>query len=159
MNKDKNIGFIGLGNVGSKIANNILKSKYNLNIYDIDRKKGKFLITKGAIWRKNISEIALHSSIIITCLPSPKIVSKVILGKSGLINFLSKKHLWIEMSTTDQKDMINLSKMISSTGAGAIEAPVTGGQHTAESGNISIFVGGKRKHFNRAFPILSSIGY
>jgi len=76
-----------------------------------------------------------------------------------LLNFINNQHLWIEMSTTDEKEIIYLSKILESKKANVLEAPITGGQHAAESGNISILVGGKRKNFNRAFPLLSKIGY
>ena len=62
------------------------------------------------------------------------------------------------MSTTDETEMIRLSKIVNSKGAESLEAPVTGGQHKAESGNISILSAGKRKNFNRALPILQEIG-
>ncbi|PPR44807.1 MAG: 2-(hydroxymethyl)glutarate dehydrogenase [Alphaproteobacteria bacterium MarineAlpha5_Bin6] len=156
---DKNIGFIGLGNVGSKLANSLLLAKYNLFIHDIDKNVGKKLIKKGAIWNNSIREIIYNSSIIITCLPSPKSVRDVIEKKNGILTFITKDHLWIEMSTTDEHEMIRLSKLIEKKGANVLEAPVTGGQHKAESGNISIFAGGKRKIFNRALPILSKIGF
>ena len=63
------------------------------------------------------------------------------------------------MSTTDEKEMVNLSKLIQSKGANVIEAPISGGQHKAESGNISILVGGNLKDFKRAFPVLSKMGH
>ena len=157
--KDKNIGFIGLGNVGSLLANRLIKSNLNLYIYDINKKSAKKLIQKGAIWKKSIEEVVLNSSIIITCLPSPKIVKNVVKNKDGLLRFINKNHLWIEMSTTDEKEMVNLSKLIQSKGANVIEAPISGGQHKAESGNISILVGGNLKDFKRAFPVLSKMGH
>ena len=55
--KDKNIGFIGLGNVGSLLANRLIKSNLNLYIYDINKKSAKKLIQKGAIWKKSIEEV------------------------------------------------------------------------------------------------------
>ncbi len=157
--KDKNIGFIGLGNLGKNLAKNILKKKYNLNVYDINKSKSKSLIRLGAICRYNIKDIINHSSIIITCLPSIKSTKKVIEGRGGILNYINKNHLWIEMSTTDEKEMIRLSKLIEKKGANVLEAPVTGGQHKAAKGNISILVAGKRKNFNRALPILSELGY
>jgi len=156
---DKNIGFIGLGNVGSKIANNILQSNYNLFIYDLDKKSSSELVNKGAIWQNTIKDIVQNTSVVITCLPSVESVKDVIEKKGGLIENISKKHLWIEMSTTDENEMIRLSKLVESKGSNVLEAPITGGQHKAESGNISIFSGGKRKNFDRAFPLLSEIGY
>jgi len=154
--KDSCIGFIGLGNVGEKVANNILKSKHNLFIYDKNIKKGKKLIKNGAEWCNSLSEIASKSTIIITCLPSPIAVSEVL---NNILPHLNKKHLWIEMSTTDESEMIQLSNLCLAKKVQTLEAPLTGGQHRAESGNIAILVGGSKKNFNRAFPILSLIGY
>ena len=157
--KDKNIGFIGLGNVGAKLANSILVGGYNLFINDLNKKKGKTLLNKGAIWSEDIKNICKNCTIIITCLPSPKVVMKVIEDKNGLFDFIDKKHLWIEMSTTDENEMKRLSKKIELKGATVLESPVTGGAHRSETGNIAVFVAGKRNVFKRAFPILSEIGY
>ena len=156
---DHNIGFIGLGNVGSKLASNILQADYNLFIYDINKNTSNELVNKGAIWKNSIKDLIDNTSLIITCLPSPQAVTEVVESKSGMIDYINNKHLWIEMSTTDEKEMIRLSKLIESKGANVLEAPVTGGQHMAESGNISVLTAGKRENFNRAFPILSEIGF
>ena len=153
---DKKIGFIGLGNVGSKVAYNILKKGYDLYIFDLNKSNSKNLISKGAIWCNSIDELIKNTTVFITCLPSPKSVNQVI---STSLDNIENHHLWIEMSTTDEEDMKSLSKKILEKKAEVIEAPITGGQHKAESGNISIFVGGKRDSFNRAFPILSCIGH
>jgi 3-hydroxyisobutyrate dehydrogenase len=136
---DRNIGFIGLGNVGSKLASNILHAGHNLFIFDIDENTSNELVSKGAIWKNSVKDIIDNTSLIIT--------------------YINDKHLWIEMSTTDEKEMIRLSKLIESKGANVLEAPVTGGQHRAESGNISVLTAGKRENFDRAFPILSEIGF
>ena len=151
-----NVGFIGLGNIGSKIANNILKGNFKLLVNDLDKNKSINLIKNGAQWCSSLEELALNSTIIVTCLPSPKVVNKVL---TNLIPFLNKKHLWIEMSTTDEKEMIRLSDLCVNKGAKTLEAPVTGGQHRAESGNIAVLAAGKRENFDRAFPLLSMIGY
>ena len=156
---DSAIGFIGLGNLGSKLANNILLAGYNLFIHDIEKNKGTKLISNGAIWCSNLEKIAKYSTIIITCLPSPKKVRNVFEGYNGLLNYIKDNHLWIEMSTTDEDEMIRMSKICLEKGAESLEPPVSGGQHRAESGNISVLVGGKRKNFDRAFPLLSEIGY
>ncbi len=154
--KDKNIGFIGLGNLGSRVANNILKSGFNLFINDLDKKKSNKLIKSGAIWCSSLHELSSKTTIIITCLPSPESVNKVL---NNLLPHLNKNHLWVEMSTTDESEMIRLANLCSEKNIQTLEAPLTGGQHKAESGNISILVGGLRKNFDRAFPILSSIGH
>jgi len=156
---DHKIGFIGLGNVGSKLANNILQADYNLFIYDLNKSTSNELVNKGAVWKNSVKEIVDNTSLIITCLPSPQAVTEVVESKLGMIENINNKHLWIEMSTTDEKEMIRLSKLIELKGANVLEAPVTGGQHKAESGNISVLTAGKRENFNRAFPILSEIGF
>ena len=153
---DINIGFIGLGNVGAKVANNIISNGYKLYVHDLDENKSKTLVSKGGIFCKSIEELVPKVSIIITCLPSPHSVKEVLLK---CIPQLNQRHLWIEMSTTDEKDMKYLSKLVFDKKAEVLEAPITGGQHRAESGNISILVGGSRKSFERSFPILSCIGH
>jgi len=154
--KDKNIGLIGLGNVGSKIANNILEGGFKLFIYDLEKKKSLSLVKKGANWCSSLNELASQSTIFITSLPSPKIVNKVI---KKILPSLNSKHLWIEMSTTDETDMIKLSKKCIENKVETLEAPLTGGVHRAKTGNISILAAGERKNFDRAFPVLSEIGY
>ena len=153
---DSSIGFVGLGNVGSKVANNIISNGYKLYVHDLDEKKSQSLVSKGAIFCKTIEELIPEVSILITCLPSPKSVKEVLLK---CVPKLNQKHLWIEMSTTDEKDMKYLSKLVFDKNAEVLEAPITGGQHRAESGNISILVGGSRGSFKRSFPILSCIGH
>ena len=154
---DRNIGFIGLGNVGSKLAMSILQARYNLFIYDIDINTSNELVKNGAIWKNCVKEIVDNTSLIITCLPSPQAVIEVVENSFGMIEYINNQHLWVEMSTTSEKEMIRLSKIIESKGGNVLEAPVTGGQHRAESGNISVLAAGERKNFNRALPILSEI--
>ena len=153
---DTTVGFVGLGNVGSKIANNIINNGYKLYVHDLDEIKSQSLVSKGAIFCKSIEELVPKVSVLITCLPSPKSVKEVLLKCVPKFN---QKHLWIEMSTTDEKDMKYLSKLVFDKNAEVLEAPITGGQHRAESGNISILVGGNRASFKRSFPILSCIGH
>ena len=154
--KDVNVGFIGLGNVGSKIARNILKGGFKLFVNDLDRNLSRNWLEVGAQWCFDLKNLVSQSTIIITCLPSPVAVNNVLVN---ILPFLNTNHLWIEMSTTDESEMIRLSKLCSQKGIESLEAPITGGQHRAEKGNISILVAGKRKNFERAFPLLSEIGY
>jgi 3-hydroxyisobutyrate dehydrogenase len=153
---DTNIGFIGLGNVGAKVANNIVSNGYKLYAHDLDEKKSKNLVSKGGIFCKSIEELVPKVSILITCLPSPESVKEVLLK---CLPKLNQRHLWIEMSTTDEKDMKYLSELVFDKKAEVLEAPITGGQHRAKSGNISILVGGSRESFKRSFPVLSCIGH
>ena len=153
------IGFIGLGNVGFKLANSVLESGFELFINDLDKDAGIELIKKGAKWLDTPKELAQKSDISITCLPSPKAVVSVLEGAEGLIEGMGSGKLWIEMSTTDDKEMKRLASVIIEKKAHAIEATVSGGCHRAATGNIAILVGGTREAFDMAMPALSAIGY
>ena len=154
--KINSIGFIGIGNVGSNLANNLLKSKKDIYVYDKNNKSYQKLKNLKNKPCKNLEELTKNSKVIITCLPSPKAVKKVI---EGISKFLTNKHVWIEMSTTDKSEMIRLSKIVKSKGAEVLECPITGGEHRAKSGNISILAAGNKSIFKKLFPILSLLGY
>ena len=85
------------------------------------KKNHKILVSKGAIFCKSIEELVPKVSVLITCLPSPKSVKDVILK---CVPQLNQKHLWIEMSTTDEKDMKYLSKLVFDKNAEVLEAPL-----------------------------------
>ncbi len=154
--KNEVVGFIGIGNVGSKLANNLAKQNKKLYIFDLNKNTYSKFKSKNIIKCKNLDEISYNCSIIITCLPSPIAVNQVI---DSLIPNIKRNHLWIEMSTTDKNEMIRLAKLIKKKGGEVLESPITGGEHKADSGNISILSAGERKNFNRAFPYLSKMGH
>ncbi len=150
------IGFIGLGNVGEKLAMNLINNKKKLYIYDKNKETYLKFKKKNVVNCSNLKDLAKFCNVIITCLPSPKSIRNVI---EELEPCLNKSHLWIEMSTTDKEEMINLSKKIIKRGSHVLEAPITGGEHRAKSGNISILAAGERKTFDKVFPILSKMGH
>ena len=154
--KTTSIGFIGLGNVGKKLANNLINKKNKIFLYDKNPKTYFYFKNKNVFLCKNFKDLVINSNIIITCLPSPIVVNNVI---NSLIPHISSSHLWIEMSTTDKDEMIRLSKIFKKKGGSVLECPITGGEHRALSGNISILAAGERKVFNRAFPVLSKMGH
>tara|TARA_B100001996_G_scaffold375845_1_gene356321 strand:+ start:75 stop:1016 length:942 start_codon:yes stop_codon:yes gene_type:complete len=152
------IGFVGLGNVGGKLAGSLLRNKFDLTIRDLDNKISKKFIDKGAKVTKTAKELAENSDLIITCLPSPKICAEVMEAKDGVINGLSKNKIWLEMSTTDEFEIKRLGKLVASKGAIPLDGPVSGGCHRAATGNIAIFIGGERKAFEKILPVLTVMG-
>ena len=152
------IGFIGLGNVGGKLAGSLFRNKFDLTVYDLDKNVTDKFKSKGIKIKNSVSEIVKEVDVVITCLPSPKICSDVMLRENGILKNISKGKIWIEMSTTDQKDIIKLGKLVKEKGATPLEAPVSGGCHRAATGNIAIFVGGERNAFDRVLPILTCMG-
>ena len=153
------VGFIGLGNLGYRLANNLVVSNVETFIYDLKRDLGKELEEKGAVWMDSPQRVAESSDICITCLPSPEAVSIVLEGSDGLLKGLGPEKLWIEMSTSDSEEVIRLGRLAEGRGAKVVEAPVSGGCHRASTGNISILVGGNRDAFEVALPILKIIGH
>ena len=91
------IGFIGLGNVGGKLAGSLLRNKFNLTVIDLDLSLVKDFISKGSKTAKSPKELAEKVDLIITCLPSPKICAEVMERKDGVIEGLSKEKIWLEM--------------------------------------------------------------
>ena len=141
------IGFIGLGNVGGKLAGSLLRNKFNLTVIDLNNNLVKDFVSKGSATAKCPKELAEKVDLIITCLPSPEICSDVMEKKDGVIEGLSKDKIWLEMSTTDDKEVKRIGELVKSKGAIPLDAPVSGGCHRAATGNIAIFVGGERKSF------------
>ena len=94
------IGFIGLGNVGGKLAGSLLRNQFDVTVNDLNKNLLHDFETKGAKIIFSPKELAENVDLIITCLPSPKICSEVMEGKNGVIEGLSKNKIWLEMSTT-----------------------------------------------------------
>ena len=152
------IGFIGLGNVGGKLAGSLLRNKFNLTVIDLDDNLVKDFVSKGSATAKSPKELAEKVDLIITCLPSPKVCSEVMEKKDGAINGLSKNKIWLEMSTTDESEVKRIGKLVKAKEAIPLDAPVTGGCHLAATGNIAIFVGGERTAFEKVLPVLTVMG-
>ena len=152
------VGFIGLGNVGGKLAGSLLRNKFNLTVIDLNDKLMKDFSSKGAATAKCPKELAEKVDLVITCLPSPKICAEVMEKKDGVIEGLSKEKIWLEMSTTDDKEVKRLGELVKLKGAIPLDAPVSGGCHRAATGNIAIFVGGERKSFEKILPVLTAMG-
>jgi len=152
------VGFIGLGNVGGKLANSLLRNKFDLTVIDLDSSLTKNFAAKGASTIDSPKELAQKVDLIITCLPSPSVCSEVMEKKDGVIEGLSKNKIWLEMSTTDSKEVKRIGELVKSKGAVPLDGPVSGGCHRAVTGNIAIFVGGERKFFEKILPALTVMG-
>ena len=152
------VGFIGLGNVGGKLAGSLLRNKFDLTVRDLDQNLTKSFIDLGAKFANSPKELAEQVDLIITCLPSPQICAEVMEGKDGILNGLSENKIWLEMSTTDESEVKRIGKMVIDKKAIPLDGPVSGGCHRAATGNISIFVGGERDAFQKILPALSVMG-
>jgi 3-hydroxyisobutyrate dehydrogenase len=152
------VGFIGLGNVGGKLAGSLLRNNFDLTVRDLDKNLNQSFKDLGAKVVNSAKELAEQVDLIITCLPSPKICAEVMEADDGVISGLSENKIWLEMSTTDEAEIKRISKKIIERKAIPLDGPVSGGCHRAATGNIAIFVGGERKAFDKILPALTIMG-
>ena len=152
------IGFIGLGNVGGKLAGSLIRNNFKLTVFDLDKEIMNNFKSKGANTSKDPKELAEAVDVVITCLPSPDACKQVMESDDGVIAGLSKDKVWLEMSTADENDVKRMGKLVNEKKAIALDGPVSGGCHRAATGNIAIFVGGDRVAFEKILPILTAMG-
>jgi len=152
------IGFIGLGNVGGKLAGSLLRNGFDLTVRDLNQEIASPFLDNGAKWGESPKKIAETVELIITCLPNPEASATVMEADDGVLAGISHGKVWAEMSTTDEEEVKRLGKMVHELGGEALDCPVSGGCHRAATGNISIFVGGERSSFEKILPVMKVLG-
>ena len=152
------VGFIGLGNVGGKLSGSLLRNGFDLTVRDLDKDVAQPFLDEGAHWAESPKAMAEAVDIVITCLPSPAASAAVMEAEDGILAGLRPGSIWAEMSTTDESEVHRLGALVKAKGAEPIDCPVSGGCHRAATGNISIFAGCTRETFERAFPVIQSLG-
>ena len=152
------IGFIGLGNVGAKLAGSLLRNGFDLTVRDVDQNLTDQFKNLGAKVANSGRELAKQVDLIITSLPSLKVSAEVMEAEDGVLEGLSENKIWLEMSTTDEAEVKRIGKKVIAKNATPLDGPVSGGCHRAATGNIAIFVGGERKVFEKILPVLTVMG-
>jgi len=152
------IGFIGLGNVGGKLAGSLLRNGFELTVRDLNQESARPFLEKGAKWAESPKQLAETVELIITCLPNPAASAMVLEAEDGVLAGISPGKVWAEMSTTDEEEVKRLGAKVKAMGGEALDCPVSGGCHRAATGNISIFVGGERSSFEKILPIMKVLG-
>ena len=152
------IGFIGLGNVGGKLAGSLLRNGFDLTVRDLNQEIARPFLEKGAKWGELPKQLAETVELIITCLPNPAASAAVMEAEDGVLAGISPGKVWAEMSTTDEEEVKRLGAKVQAIGGEALDCPVSGGCHRAATGNISIFVGGDRSSFEKILPVMKVLG-
>jgi 3-hydroxyisobutyrate dehydrogenase len=152
------IGFIGLGNVGGKLAGSLLRNGKDLTVRDLNEEFVADFVKRGAASANSPKEMAEKCDVIITCLPTPAACSQVMEAEDGILAGLSEGKVWMEMSTTDESEVRRIADLVKAKGALPVDCPVSGGCHRAGTGNISIFAGCDRETFDKVLPILTTMG-
>ena len=152
------IGYIGLGSLGRHLAGSLLRAGFTVTVNDIDPAAAHDLLEAGAAWADSPAAVARLSDTVITCLPSPEVVTAVTAGPQGVFEGLAGGGTWVDMSTNDPHELQRLAALAAEQGVSVLESPVTGGVHRAAAGMITVLVGGDQAVYERHLPALQAMG-
>lgn len=149
------VGFIGLGNVGGKLSGSLIRNGIDVSVHDLNPDLVAAAVAKGAKDGGSAAVLMRDCDVVITCLPSPVISDRVV---TEMLPEVGPGKIWLEMSTTDEAEIRRLGALVLERGGAAVDCPVSGGCHRADTGNISIFAGCDRITFERVLPLLTIMG-
>ncbi len=153
------IAFIGVGNMGLPMAENLMKSGKKIRVFDVSKKTIKIAKEKKLDVVKNLDELVTRDvTTVITMLPEGKHSKEVFLGDNGIINKVSKDCLLIDCSTIDIQTSKEIGKIATEKGIKMIDAPVSGGVMGAQKATLNIMVGGTKEAYDLALPLLKIMG-
>ena len=153
-----NLGFIGLGTMGSSMALNVLKAGHHLTVNDINRDAAAPHLEAGAVWADNARDVAEAADIVFSSLPGPPEVEAVALGDHGILSGISAGKVYFDLSTNSPTLVRRVHEAFAAHGAHVLDAPVSGGPLGARTGRLAIWVGGDSEVFERCKPVLDAIG-
>ena len=153
------IAFIGVGNMGLPMAENLMKSGKKIKVFDVSKKTIEIAKEKKLDVVENLNDLVTTDvATVITMLPEGKHSKEVFLGDNGIINKVSKNCLLIDCSTIDIQTSKEIGKKATEKGIQMIDAPVSGGVMGAQKATLNIMVGGSKKAFDLALPLLKIMG-
>jgi 3-hydroxyisobutyrate dehydrogenase-like beta-hydroxyacid dehydrogenase len=152
-----NVGFIGLGLMGSRIVKRLLGAGYTVSGYNRTRTKAESLIQAGMQWKDSPREVAQAADITLSMVADTAALSSVVEGPDGILAGLSPGKIYVDMSTVSPQLTRDLAQRIFATGADMLDAPVSGSVSAVESGALIIFVGGKAEVLERVLPIFEAL--
>lgn len=158
MTEKRKVGWIGTGVMGLSMAGHLLDQGYPLYIYNRTKDKAKALIDKGAHWCDSPALVAEASDVIFTIVGFPKDVEEVYFGSDGILSSIRSGSIVVDMTTTAPSLAIRIAEAARTKSAGAVDAPVSGGDVGARNGTLSIMVGGEKQHVDAVMPLLEIMG-
>ncbi|MGB8890088.1 MAG: NAD(P)-dependent oxidoreductase [Candidatus Korobacteraceae bacterium] len=151
------LGFIGLGNMGNRIAKRLLDHGYQLTVYDLDAAKAHALAAQGGIVAKSISELMGSSDVLLTCLTNDEAVESAFTGSGGIFAGARQGTVVLEMSTIAPQTSRELHSLGTKRGIEVMDVAISGSTPAAEEGTLTLLVGGNRELFRAAKPIFQAI--
>lgn len=154
-----NIGFIGLGNMGSGMADNLLNwcktHGHTLYVFDINKAAVSVAVAHGAKGAESVAQLASNSQVLFTSLPSAKEIKELSLGDSGILNHLAPGSVWFDTSTNEVSEWEQLRQKAPND-IHMIDAPVTGGSEGAAAGTLTMLMGGQESIISNYKEMLAS---
>ena len=151
------LGFIGLGNMGSRIAQRLLDHKYQLSVYDVDFTKTQPLATQGAEAVRSIAELARNVDVVLSCLTNDEVVHNVYAGPEGVLAGARPATVVLEMSTISPESSRELHRLGAAKGVEVLDVAISGSTPAAEEGILTLLAGGDPELFRAAEPIFQAI--
>ncbi len=152
------IGFIGVGNMGAGMVNNLIKAGHSLTIHDIARQRATPLLEQGAKWADSPREVAEASEITFTSLPAPVDVEAVSVGEAGILEGSRPGTVYIDLSSNSVSLVRRLCDVFKAKGVDMLDAPISGGVDGARSGRLAVMVGGDEAVYQRVKSVLDDFG-
>src|SRR5689334_13615511 len=152
------IGFIGLGIMGKPMSRNLIKAGHKLTVHDIVAPAVDEIVSAGATRGNSSADVAGKSEIIITMLPDGPEVEQAILGAQGVLEGARENSIVVDMSSISPIVSQKIGAACEAKGIEFLDAPVSGGEPKAVDGTLAIMVGGKPDVFDKARPILQTMG-
>jgi len=156
-NENTELGFIGIGNMGSRMARRLLDHGYQLVAYNRSREAAEALVKYGATVADSIGELAAEADVILSSLTNDEAVKSVYTGPKGVFAHLRRGSAVIEMSTVLPATSRQLYELSREAEVKCLDSPVSGSTPSAEEGTLTLFCGGDEELFQAAQPIFSSI--
>jgi 3-hydroxyisobutyrate dehydrogenase-like beta-hydroxyacid dehydrogenase len=151
------LGFIGLGNMGSRIAQRLFDHSYQLSVYDRDLVKAEALAKRGATVVKSILELARAADVVLSCLTNDEAVRSVYTGAEGVFAAARPGTVVLEMSTISPETSRELHRLGAEAGIDVLDVAISGSTPAAEQGILTLLVGGDGDLFRAAEPIFQAV--
>jgi 3-hydroxyisobutyrate dehydrogenase len=152
------VGFIGLGNMGMPMAQNLLKAAHEVTGFDLDAHATELLAANGGTSANSVADACTAAEVVITMLPAGEQVRDVYLGAGGVLASVAPATLLIDSSTIDVQTARDVAQAAQDKGLAMVDAPVSGGVTGAEAATLTFMVGGSDDAFERARPVLEKMG-
>lgn len=152
------LGYIGLGVMGGRIAKRLLDAGHTVTGYNRTKSKAAWLIEAGMKWAESPQQVAAQAEVTFSMVTSTEAVRAIAEGPEGVLEGLSEGKIYVDMSTASPANTRALATKAAAKGAQMLDAPVSGSVSTLEEGRLSIMVGGDKAAFEKILPILQDIG-